>query len=125
MATDAFSNALLISSKNFTKENFDLIRSYKRRTNVTTRCRLPKFCERYKKDTGIYDLKSKRILPSSVKERNICLYIHKNHFCVFWKKNRNEFLVNGREDMARNFIHVENKMNEDNSGQGNRYGFPN
>ena len=63
----------------FTKEYLEFIQTYKRRTNVMTRCRIPEFCERYKIDTGIYEIKCKRILPRSGIERNICLHIHKNH----------------------------------------------
>ena len=51
-----------------------------------THCRLPEICEGYKIDIRIYDVKSKTILPRTVKERNICLYNHKNLYCVFWKK---------------------------------------
>ena len=52
-----------------------------------TRCTIPDFCERVKIDIGIYDDKSKRILPRNVKQRNICVYIHKNQYWVIWKKN--------------------------------------
>ena len=89
-----------------------------------TRCRVPEFCERYKIDIGIYDLKSKRILPRSVKERNICLYIHKKHFCVIWKEKRKDSLVNGAGETEANFKYVKNKINEDNLGQRIRYRFP-
>ena len=51
-----------------------------------TRRRIPKKCERYKIDFGIHDLKSKRILPRSVKRREVCVYFHKSHYFVIWKK---------------------------------------
>ena len=75
-----------IFKKDFSKEYFELIKSYKRRTNVMSRCRIPEFCKRYKKDIGFYDLNNKRILPETVKQKNICVHIHKNHYCVIWKK---------------------------------------
>ena len=84
-----------IFNKDFTMEYFEFIQSYKRRTNVITRCRIPEFCERYEIDIGIYDPKSKRILPCTVKQRDKCVYIHKNHYCVIWKKNRKNSLLNG------------------------------
>ena len=62
-----------ICKKNFSMENFEFIQSYRRKTNVLTRCRLPGICERYKKDTEIYDLKSKRKLPRKVKQRVVCV----------------------------------------------------
>ena len=55
--------------ENSTKECFQLIQSFTRRTNVLTRCRIPKLWERYKIDSGIFDLKSKRILLRSAKEK--------------------------------------------------------
>ena len=72
-------------TKDFTKEYFEFIESNNRRTNVMTHCRIPEFFEGCKIDIGIYDLKSKRILRRSVKEISLCLYIHKNCFCVIWK----------------------------------------
>ena len=89
-----------------------------------TRCRIPEFCERYKIDIGIYDLNSKRILPRTVKQRDKCVYIHKNHYCVIWKNNRKDSLLNGVEEIENNFRYVKNKINENNLKQRIRYRFP-
>ena len=51
-----------------------------------TRCKIPEFCDRYSKDFGKHDLRSKRILPKTDKEEKICSNVHKSHYCVFWKK---------------------------------------
>ena len=67
-------------------ETFELIQSYRRRINVMTRCKIPKFCERYKTDIEIYDPKSKRKQPRNVKQGDICVDIHNIHYCVLWKK---------------------------------------
>ena len=72
-----------------------------------TRCRISELCERFKLDIGIYDPKSKRIFPGNVKQRNKCVDIHKNHYCVIWKKNRKHSLLNGVED--KKFKHGKNK----------------
>ena len=74
-----------------------------------TRCRNPKICTRYKIDIGIYDLNSKRILPRNVKQKTICVHIHKNHYCVIWKKNRKDSLLNGVNEIERNFRYVKKK----------------
>ena len=66
-----------------------------------TRCTIPEFCERYKIDIAIYDVKSKRILPRSVNQRNICLYIQKNHYCVIWKKIQKDSLLKGVEEIKK------------------------
>ena len=86
-----------------------------------TRCRIPELCKRYKIDIGIYDLNSKRILPWTVKQKNICVHIHKNHYCVIWKKNRKDSLINGVQEIENNFKYVKNKINENNL---KRYRFP-
>ena len=75
-----------ILKKDFSMEYFEFTQSHRRRTIVMTRGRIPEFCEGYKRDNGIFDLKSKRILPRSVKQKDKCLYIHKNQHCVIWKK---------------------------------------
>ena len=113
-----------IFDKDFSIEYFEFIKSYKRRPNVMSRCRIPEFCERYKIDIGIYDLNSKRILPRTVKQKNICVYIHKNHYCVIWKKNRKDSLLNGVQEIENNFRYVKNKINENNLKQRIRYRFP-
>ena len=113
-----------IFKKDFSREHFEFKKSYKRRPNVMSRCRIPEFCKRYKIDIGIYDLNSKRILPWTVKQKNICVYIHKNHYCVIWKKNRKDSLLNGVEEIEKNFRYVKNKINENNLKQRILYRFP-
>ena len=113
-----------IFNKDFSKEYFEFIKSYKRRSNVMTRCRIPEFCSRFKIDIGIYDPKIKKIVPRNVKGRNVCVHIHKNHYCVIWKKNRKHSLLNGVEEIDKNFKYVKNKINEDNLKKRIRYRFP-
>ena len=113
-----------IFEKDFSAEYFEFIKSYKRRPNVMSRCRIPEFCKRYKIDIGIYDVNNGRILPRTVKQKNICVYIHKNHYCVIWKKNRKDSLLNGVDEIDKNFKYIKNKINEDNLKQRIRYRFP-
>ena len=113
-----------IFNKDFNAEYFEFIKSFKRRTNVMARCRIPEVCKRYKIDIGIYDLNSKRILPWTVKQKNICVHIQKNHYCVIWKKNRKDSLLNGVNEIDENFRYVKNKINENNLKQRIRYRFP-
>ena len=68
-----------------------------------TRCRISNLCERFQLDIGSCDLKSKRTNPRSVNQKFINLYLHQKHFCVIWKKNRNDSLLNGREKIEKNF----------------------
>ena len=104
-------------------EYFDFIQSYERRTNVMTWCRIPEFCERYKIYNGSYDPNSKTILPRAVKQRDVCLHIHKNHYCLIWKKNIKDSLLIGVEEVDKNFKYVKNNVNENNLKQRIRYRF--
>ena len=113
-----------IFDKDFSTEYFEIIKSYKRRPNVMARCRIPEFCKRYKLDIGIYDLNSKRILPWTVKQKNICVHIHRNHYCVIWKKNRKYSLLNGVQEIENNFKYVKKIINENNLKQRILYRFP-
>ena len=67
---------IYIFKKGFTTDYFGVMKSYKRRTNNMTRCRIPELCECYKIDFGLYDVKSNRILSSTVNEKNKCLNVH-------------------------------------------------
>ena len=89
-----------------------------------TRCRIPEFCVRYKIDMGIYNLNSERILPWTVKQKNICVHIHNNHYCVIWEKNRKDSSLIGVNEIEKNFKYVKNKINENNLKQRIRYRFP-
>ena len=92
-------------------EYFEFKQSYEKRTNVMTRCKIPEFCEGCQKDIEIYDPKNKRILARSVKQRDVCVYIPKNQYCVIWNKNRKDALLNGIKQKERNFKYVEFKIN--------------
>ena len=98
-----------ISKKDFCMEYFEFIKSYKRRTNVLSCCIIPELTEKYKVDVGIYDPKSKRILPRSVRQRNKCLYISKTHYCVIWKNTTKIVLLNGVEEIDKNFEYIKIK----------------
>ena len=73
-----------------------------------TLCRIPELCERYRIDIGIYDPKSKRKFPRNVKQRGICVHSHKNQYCVTWKKNGRDSLLNGVEEIGRSFKYAKN-----------------
>ena len=105
-------------------ECYEFIQSYKRRINVKNRCKFPKFCDRYKIDIGIYDPKSKKLLARNFKPRDICVHVDKNQFCVNWKKNRRDSLLNGVGEIERIFKNVKSNINEINLKQRIRYCFP-
>ena len=44
--------------------------------------------------------------------RDKCIYLHKNPFCIFWKNNRRDSIINGEDEIQRNFKYVEIQTNE-------------
>ena len=92
------------------KKFFEFKQSHKRSVNVMTRGRVPNKCERCKTYKGIYDVKNERILPRIVKQTNVCLCIHRNHYCIVWRKNTKDSLLNGVNEMERNFKYVKTKI---------------
>ena len=93
-------------------EYFEFKQSYKRRKKVTSRRRVPDFCDRYKIDIGIYNLENRRFLPRSVKQKDKCLHTDKNHYCVLWKETRQDSLLNRIKEIDRNLKSVKNIKNE-------------
>ena len=56
--------------------------------------------------------------------RGTYVFIHKHLYCVIWKKNRRDDLLNGVEELEGNFKYVKNKTNENNLSQRISYRFP-
>ena len=52
------------------------------------------------------------------------MHIHRNHYCVIWKKNRKDSLLNGVQEIENNFKYVKNIINENNLKQRILYRFP-
>ena len=51
------------------------------------------------------------------------MHIHKIHYCVFWKKNRRDSLLNGTEEAHKNFKYAKKNTNENNIKQRFHYRF--
>ena len=63
-------------------EYYDLIQSYKRRTNVMNRCSIPKFCEKYK-----IDIKILRHTIPKAKEYSLGMLNRGTYVYIFMKIN--------------------------------------
>ena len=50
-----------------------------------TSARIQAFCRKYNINIGCYD--GFRVCPRNIKQRNIALKIHNNHFCLIWKSD--------------------------------------
>ena len=56
-----------------------------------TSAKIQPFGRNYSQNLGVYNVKRKANLPRSATQRNVCLYIRNNQFCVIRKKNRSTF----------------------------------
>ena len=58
------------------------------------------FCKKYNINIDCYD--GFRVCPTKIAERNISLYMYKNHFCLIRKLNGNSFNI-AVEKIKKNF----------------------
>ena len=69
-------------------------------------------CMKYGLDIGVCNLNSKRILPQTVKQKIICLYLYKNRFCVLWKLNRRSSLLDAVFEFEKIFRYKTTQIND-------------
>ena len=74
---------IYLTGKNYIEEILTFIRPAQKRSNVMTRARVQPFFRLHNIKIGCYD--GFRVSAVSIAERNIALYMHKNHFCLTWK----------------------------------------
>ena len=112
-----------IYKKDFSQKYREFIRESQRNKNIMTSAKIQPFCKKHDINLGIYDLKQKRILPLSVTERRICLYIHENHFCVIWKTEKTTF-IKAIKELEDNFEYEPNHITDNILKQVQEYKFP-
>ena len=112
-----------IYKKDFSQEYREFIRESQRNKNIMTSAKIQPFCKKHDINLGIYDLKQKRILPLSVTERRICLYVHENHFCVIWKTEKTTF-ISAIKELEDNFEYEPNHITDNILKQVQEYKFP-
>ena len=81
----------IIHQKGYSQENREFIKQSYNCKNMMTQAKIQPFCRQYNLNVGFYNVKQKTILPRSVKQRNLCLYNHDNHFCVIRKINQSTY----------------------------------
>ena len=90
------------NKRDFPNEYKEFIQDYDRCKKMTL-ARVQSFSKKYKLKRRVFKLNTGRIIPETVRERNICLYLHKNHFCVTWKLNRKTGLLESIKEIEDNF----------------------
>ena len=91
-----------ISNKDLSEEYRDFIKNSKTTKNIMTSAKIQPFCKKYNINLGVYNINQQEILPRSVTERRISLYIHENHFCLIWK-TKNTTFINAIKKIRRQF----------------------
>ena len=76
-----------------------------------TSARSQPFCKKYNINLGVYNINQQKILPRTVTERRICLYIHKNHFCLIWK-TKNTTFTNAIKELEDSFKYEDNQISD-------------
>ena len=112
-----------IYKKDFSQQYCDFIKESQRNKNIMTSAKIQPFCKKHNINLGVYDLKQKRILPLSIKERRICIFIHQNHFCVIWKTVKTNF-TDAIEELEKNFEYQPNHITDNILKQVVEYKFP-
>ena len=69
-----------------------------------TLAKVQPFCKIYGLNIRVHSLNSKKFLPHIVKEKNICLYLSKNRFCVIWNLDRRTSSLGGVKEIERRWI---------------------
>ena len=77
-----------ISNKDLSEQYRDFIKNSKTTKNIMTSAKIQPFCKKYNINLGVYNINQQEILPRTVTERRICLYIHENHLCLIWKTKK-------------------------------------
>ena len=68
------------TKRDYTQESLTLTQSAQRRSNVMTSARIQLFCRKYNIKIGCFD--GFRVCPTNIIQRNIELYVQKDHFCL-------------------------------------------
>ena len=74
-----------LTGKDYMNDFLNFIRDEQRRSNAMIFARIQPFCK--KQNINIGCCNGFRVCPRTITERNIALYVNKNHFCSIWKSN--------------------------------------
>ena len=83
--------------KDFSQQYHEFVKESRRNKNIMTSAKIQPFCKKHNIKLGVYNPNQQEKLPRSVTERRVCLFFHKNHFCVVWKTKKKTFTDAFRE----------------------------
>ena len=112
-----------IYKKDYSNEYHEFVIDSKRNKNIMTSAKIQPFCKKHNFNLSIYNINQQEILPRSVTERKICLFIHENHFCVIWKTVNTTF-TDAIKELKDNFKYEPNQISDNILKQVQEYKFP-
>ena len=112
-----------ISKKDLSQEYRDFIEESQRNKDIMTSAKIQPFCKKYNINLGVYNKDQRTILLKSIKERIICLYIHKNNFCLI-SKTINTSFTDAIKELGNNFEYEPNHNTDYILKQVVEYKFP-
>ena len=122
--TNVSENVWNLLIKNTSLSNIvNLLKNRKKNKNIMTTAKVQPFCKKQIINLGVYNPKQQEILPRSVTERRICLFIHKNHFFVIWKRKKTNF-TDAIKELENNFEYQPNHITDNILKQVVEYKFP-
>ena len=92
--------------------------------NIMTWAKVQPFCRKHGLDIGVCIMNSESILPQTVRQKNICLYLYRSHFCVNWKQDRRTSSLDAVFEMGDNFKHAKTQKYDNILKQNVEYKFP-
>ena len=98
------------TSKDYTEEFLNLIRTEQRKSNVMTTAGIQPFC--WKTNINIGCFLGTRRNPRNITERNVALKIHNNQFCLIWNSQNNSFDQAIENELKPNFKFVDNVISD-------------
>ena len=112
-----------ITKKDFSEQYRKFIKDSKRSKNIMTSARIQPFCKKHNINLVVYNKNQQKILPLSITQRKVCLFIHENHFCLNWKTNNTTF-SNAIKELKDNFKYESNQISNNILKQVQEYKFP-
>ena len=109
-----------ITGEDYKQQYLDFIRNEKRRSNIMTKARIQPFCRANNINLEYFD--GTKVLPRSVTERNIALFLYNIDFCLIWKSENFSF-NQALRDLKDNFKIVDNYITDENVTSHFKYEF--
>ena len=108
----------------FSNEYKKVILSSDRCKSIMTSAKIQPFFLKNRLDIGVYNLNSERMFLRTLTQKIICLFLYKTHFCILWKLNRRNSLLDVVAEIKNNFRYEETQIIDNTLKQLIEFMFP-